>query len=58
MALDPNSDYLRQFERLLADLSRRFVNLPAAEVDGAITDALRQIVLLLDVDRSQLLMAA
>ena len=41
------------FERLLAELSARFINLPAAEVDGAITDALRQIALLLDVDRAQ-----
>ncbi len=46
---------LLEFERLLAELSARFVNLPAAEVDGAITDALRQIVVLLDVDRSQLI---
>jgi FixJ family two-component response regulator/signal transduction histidine kinase len=46
---------LPQFERLLAELSTRFVNLPAAQVDGAITDALRQIVLLLDVDRCQLI---
>ena len=45
---------LLEFERLLAELSARFVNLPAAEVDAAITDALRRIVLLLDVDRSQL----
>ena len=42
------------FERLLADLSARFINLPAAEIDGAITDALRSIVELLGVDRSQL----
>ena len=46
---------LAEFERLLADLSARFVNLPAAEVDGAITDALRRIALLLDVDRCNLL---
>lgn len=42
------------FERLLADVSASFVNRPAAEVDGLITDALRRIVLLLDVDRSHL----
>jgi len=48
-------DYLRQFERLLADLSARFINLPAAQVDEGITDALREIVLLLDVDRCNLL---
>ena len=44
-----------RFERLLADLSARFVNLAPAEVDGAIVDALRQIVVMLDVDRCQLL---
>ena len=46
------------FERLLADLSARFINLPAVEIDGAITDALRQIALLLDVDRGQLVRLA
>lgn len=46
---------LPRFERLLADLSARLVNLPPREVDDAITDALRRIVLLLDVDRSQLI---
>lgn len=45
---------LSEFERLLAQLSARFVNLRAAAVDDAITDSLRQIVLLLDVDRTQL----
>lgn len=40
-----------RFERLLADLSARFVNLAPAEVDEAIVDALRQIVELLEVDR-------
>jgi GAF domain-containing protein len=43
-----------QFERLLAELSARFVNLSAAEVDGAITDALRRIVEILGVDRAAL----
>lgn len=46
---------LQAFERLLADISARFVNLPVDCVDDAITDALRQFVLLLDVDRSQLI---
>jgi len=46
---------LRQFERLLTELSVRFINLPASAVDRAITDALRQIVLHLDVDRCQLI---
>jgi hypothetical protein len=31
------------FERLLAELSAGFVNLPASSVDEAITDALRRI---------------
>ena len=44
-----------RFERLLADLSARFVNLAPAEVDGAVVDSLRQIVAMLDVDRCQLL---
>ena len=52
-AAAPVHDPLR-FERLLAELSARFINLPAAEIDGAITDALRSIVELLGVDRSQL----
>jgi FixJ family two-component response regulator/signal transduction histidine kinase len=43
------------FERLLADLSAGFVNLPAARVDGAITDALRRIVAALGADRAQLI---
>jgi FixJ family two-component response regulator/signal transduction histidine kinase len=46
---------LPQFERLLADLSARFVNLPAAQVDAAIGAALRRIAVLLDVDRCNLL---
>ena len=33
-----------RFERLLADLSARFVNLPPAEVDREIELSLRQIV--------------
>lgn len=39
---------------MLAESSARFLILPTAEVDGAITDALRQIVELIGVDRSQL----
>jgi FixJ family two-component response regulator/signal transduction histidine kinase len=46
---------LHAFERLIADLSARFVNLPPAQTDTAISDALRQIVVLLDVDRCQLI---
>ena len=48
----PSVQELLQFERLLAELSARFVNLPTAHIDGAITDALRRIVGLLDVDRA------
>lgn len=44
-----------EFERLLADLSLRFVNLPPGEVDETIIDALRQIVVHLGVDRAQLI---
>jgi FixJ family two-component response regulator/signal transduction histidine kinase len=51
----PSADALPRFERLLAQLSARFINLPASQIDAAITDALRQIVILLDVDRSQLI---
>jgi transcriptional regulator with GAF, ATPase, and Fis domain len=46
-------DRLR-FERLVADLAARFVNIPADEVDGAIVDSQHQIVLALDLDRSAL----
>jgi FixJ family two-component response regulator/signal transduction histidine kinase len=44
-----------EFERLLADLSAGFVNLPPDRVDGAITDALRRIAATLGADRSQLI---
>jgi FixJ family two-component response regulator/signal transduction histidine kinase len=50
----PSQRELATFERLLADLSARFINLPAAEVDGAITASLRQIAATLGADRSQL----
>jgi len=40
-----------RFESLLADLSAAFVNLPPAEVDGRIDDALRQVVEFLGADR-------
>jgi len=44
-----------RFERLLADLSARFVNLPPSQVDQEIEHGLRQIVETLEVDRSSLL---
>jgi signal transduction histidine kinase len=46
---------LLAFERLLAELSAGFVNLSPTSVDDAITDALRRIVGLLDVDRANLI---
>ncbi len=51
----PPVQQVRELERLLAYLSARFIALAGSEVDAAITDALRRIVLLLDVDRSQLI---
>src|SRR5262245_38755110 len=42
------------FEQLLAELSAGFVNLPAARVDEAITDALRRIAGVLDIERCNL----
>ena len=55
-ALDSSSTgELLAFERLLAELSAGFVNLSTASVDDAITDALRRIVGLLDVDRANLI---
>jgi signal transduction histidine kinase len=50
----PATGELLAFEQLLAELSAGFVNLPAASVDGAITDALRRIAELLDVERCNL----
>jgi len=50
----PPADEALRFERLLADLSSRFVNLPPSEVDHQIEEGLRQIVEALDVDRSGL----
>jgi signal transduction histidine kinase len=49
------ADLLR-FERLLADLSARFISLAPAEVGRVIDDALRRIVDALDVDRSGVLL--
>ncbi len=42
------------FERLLANLATRFVNLQPSEVDEAIIDCQRQIVEALDLDRAAL----
>ena len=43
-----------RFEMLLAEISARFVNLPADQVDGEIEDTQRRICELLDLDRSSL----
>ena len=40
-----------EFERLVAELSTSFINLPADRVDDAIRDALRRIGEALDIDR-------
>lgn len=42
------------FETLLSDLSAKFVNVPADQVDAEIEDAQRRIVEALDLDRSAL----
>jgi len=47
-------DKPNRFERLLADLSARFINLPASQVDAAIEDAQRQVCEHLDLDISTL----
>ena len=39
-----------EFETLISDLSARFINLPAGEVDGAIENALRGVCELLGID--------
>jgi formate hydrogenlyase transcriptional activator len=41
---------LLEFETLIAELSSRFINLPPAEVDRAIEDALRRVCELLGID--------
>jgi formate hydrogenlyase transcriptional activator len=40
-----------EFERLVAELSASFINLPADRVDGAMRDALRRLGEALDLDR-------
>ena len=46
---------LQVFERLLAELSAGFIGLAAGHIDAAIEDALRRIVLALDIDRCSLI---
>ena len=43
-----------RFETLLAEISARFVNLPADRIDSEIEDAQRRICEFLDLDRSSL----
>jgi formate hydrogenlyase transcriptional activator len=43
-----------RFETLLAEISSRFINLPADQIDGEIESAQRRICELLDIDRSSL----
>ena len=50
--LDP--DTRLRFVMLLAELSSRFINLPPAEVDRAIEDALRRVCELLGIDMAVL----
>ena len=40
------------FERLLFEISSKFVNIPASEVDQEINDAIRKIVEFLGIDQS------
>ncbi|KAB2889814.1 MAG: PAS domain-containing protein [Desulfobulbaceae bacterium] len=47
-------DQRLRFEKLLVDISARFINLPAEQVDDAIEDALRQICDRLGFDMSSL----
>lgn len=49
-----STDELLRFERLLSELSAGFIDMPAAQIDAAIVDALRRIVELLGIDRSTL----
>lgn len=49
-----STEELLRFERLVSGLSAAFINMPAANVDAAIADALRRIVDALGVDRSTL----
>ena len=48
------ADELSRFERLLSELSAGFINLPAAQIDGAIDSSLRSIVETLRIDRCSL----
>ena len=49
-----SSTDLSAFERLLTDISTRFVSVPPVNVDAEITGALQSLVTFLAVDRSTL----
>lgn len=49
---------LRAFERLVSELSAGFIGLEVERIDGAIEDALRRIVLALDIDRCSLIVVS
>ena len=51
---EENLEERLKFETLLAELSARFINLPADRIDGEIEAAQRRICELLDLDRSTL----
>ena len=40
------------FDRLIPEISSRFINLPTPQIDGAISDILKQAAEILDLDRS------
>jgi formate hydrogenlyase transcriptional activator len=50
----PGTDEISEFETLVSDLVARFVNLAPDQVDDAIVDSLRQIVVTLGLDRGAL----
>ncbi len=51
---EQNPEQRRRFEALLSEISTRFINLPADQIDSGIEDAQRRICELLDLDRSTL----
>ncbi len=53
-ARQAGQDELQRIEALLLDVSTRFIDLPADQVDGQIQDAQRRVCDFLDLDRSTL----
>ena len=60
MGIEPHNDPqdLLPFERLLAEISTSFINLPAGRIGDEIVAAQKRICELLDLDRSALLLTA